>query len=179
MKYITSDLHFSHESILKWTETRPFSSAEEMDNFLLCLLNNLKNISGFELLYHVGDFYLGKKENLKNLLDKIEIPIVFIFGNHDKDYFKKVILDYPHFSGHNYLEIKENKEKICLFHFPIMEWNQKRFGTIHLHGHLHGTPYPAPISGNILDVGFDKHQRVLSLDEAITLSKYPIDNNCH
>lgn len=169
MRYITSDLHFSHESILKWTETRPFPSVEEMDNFLLCLLNNLKNIKGFELLYHVGDFYLGKKENLKNLLNKIEIPIVFIYGNHDRDFFKKAILDYPCFSGHSYLEIKENKEKICLFHFPIIEWNQKRFGT----------PYPSPISGNILDVGFDKHQRILSLEEAISLSKNPIDNNCY
>lgn len=63
MRYITSDLRFSHESILKWTDTRPFGDVEEMDNFLLHTLNNLK---GLELLYHVGDFYLGKKKDLEH-----------------------------------------------------------------------------------------------------------------
>lgn len=176
MKYITSDLHFAHKSILEWTETRPFSCIEEMDEFLLDSINNLKHIEEFEILYHVGDFFLGKKINLKSLLDKIQIPICFIYGNHDKDYFKELILEYPHFSGYDYLELKENDKKVCLFHFPMLEWNQKRFGnSYHLHGHMHGVH--TNIKGNILDVGFDAHQRILSLEEAILLAKQNFDSD--
>lgn len=27
-----------------------------------------------------------------------------------------------------------------LFHYPIAEWDRKRYGAIHLHGHLHSRP---------------------------------------
>lgn len=118
MDFITSDFHFSHKSILKWP-SRPFSSIEEMDQYLLKSLNDLKFINGFNTLYHLGDFFLGRRENLKSLLNQIEIPIVFIWGNHDKQHIKETILSYPHFSGYDYLEIKHNNTKICLFHFPI------------------------------------------------------------
>lgn len=77
MYYITSDLHFSHKRIIEYfPQWRPYSSVADMDLQFISMLNNLKSDKSFEGLYHVGDFYLGKKNNLEELLDLIAIPMI-------------------------------------------------------------------------------------------------------
>jgi calcineurin-like phosphoesterase family protein len=59
-------------------------------------------------------------------------------GNHDR----KTLND-PVFRGcfeeiHHYLDINYNGTKVCMFHYPIAEWDQMHRGSVHFHGHLHG-----------------------------------------
>ena len=55
---------------------------------------------------------------------------------------------------YNYLEIIVDNTLVCLFHFPLEEWNDQhgKQQVIHLHGHSHGS---CSIKPNRLDVGLD------------------------
>lgn len=35
------------------------------------------------------------------------------------------------------LEVKDGGERIILFHYPMIEWNEMHFGTWHMYGHVH------------------------------------------
>ena len=39
---------------------------------------------------------------------------------------------------HQYLRIVYDGTVVCMFHYPIAEWDQMHRGSVHLHGHLHG-----------------------------------------
>lgn len=64
--------------------------------------------------------------------------------------------------------ITYKKIKLVLCHFPLEEWELMDSGSLHLHGHCHGT---LPISEyRREDIGLDaKNFKVLSLDEVIEL----------
>ena len=51
---------------------------------------------------------------------------------------------------------KVNEVKVVMFHYPIAEWDQMHRGSVHFHGHLHGS-----VSGmeryRCIDVGMDSH----------------------
>lgn len=51
-----------------------------------------------------------------------------------------------------YLEIFIDGRMLCLFHYPIEEWNDRHHQSWMLHGHSHGN---APIKEKRLDVGMD------------------------
>ena len=53
-------------------------------------------------------------------------------GNHDKNY------DTELFEGiYDFLEVSLNGINISLMHYPMMSWPKSRYGSLHLHGHIH------------------------------------------
>ena len=54
---------------------------------------------------------------------------------------------------YQYEEIKISATPVCLFHFPIASWHKQGYGSLHLHGHCHGSYTTG--KGKILDVGID------------------------
>lgn len=176
--FFTSDLHFGHKHIVKFCpKTRSqFKTVQEMDEFLISTWNDTIK-SKDDIIVHVGDFsfYREYSKNIE-LLNSLNGKIILIKGNHDEflDVESRVLNDCKNLSEiTSYKEINFNKTKICIFHYPMMEWNKMRHGSIHIHGHLHGTP-----SGlekyRTLDVGFDATERVLiTLEEVYerTISK--------
>jgi len=90
-----------------------------------------------------------------------------IEGNHDRK-----LLNDPAFRAefkevHQYLRYNHEGQVVCMFHYPISEFDQMHRGAVHLHGHLHGNS-----SGlehfRVRDVGFDATGRVVCrLDDMI------------
>lgn len=167
MNWITSDLHFNHCNILKFCKaTRPFQTVEEMNNHLINEWN--AKVSEMDTIYHLGDFIFQRQNKVKSeaidILSQLEGKKVFILGNHDIK--NKGVLE-QFGEVYNYLELKYNKHFIVMCHYPLACWNKARYNSLHMFGHCHNTFKGI---GKSLDVGYDAHGKILSLDEAIELA---------
>lgn len=171
MIYFTSDLHFYHANVIKYSN-RPFKDVNEMNYTLIKNINNTVLIS--DELYILGDFGFCSEEEAEGIIKQIQCKnLYYIFGNHDKPmkspkvtkYFKS--MDY-------YKEISFNKQRFILCHYPFIEWNAGHRGSIHLHGHCHGNlKYPDMLHNKkIFDIGSDVwHYYPVSAQHIINLCK--------
>lgn len=157
--FVTSDLHFWHKNIMKFcSDTRPWSSVEAMNQGLIDHWNSIVGIT--DVVLDLGDFSFGNLKQTKEIMGKLNGNIVHLYGNHSK------ALRQINTNGYDYLEFRYNKTKIICNHYAQRVWNSSHFGAIHFFGHSHGSLEGL---GRSIDVGFDAHGRILTLDEAIEL----------
>ena len=154
----TSDLHFFHENICNYSDRlTPDATVKEHADWLVALWN--AEVHPTDTIYHLGDFSFGNYTDTAELLKKLNGYKIFIKGIHDKEghlrVFKesKLIQEYA-----LYLEIEILDTKAVLFHFPITAWHRQGYGSIHLHGHFHGSLKDT--GGLILDVGIDSAKKI-------------------
>lgn len=141
--WFISDTHFGHANILKF-DNRPFGSIKEHDAILIENWNGA--IAPDDIVFFLGDFAFGSSEFVKRIYNRLSGQITFIKGNHEKplcQYLRSIGK-----SWYDYLEIKvydEDLERqwqdICLFHYPIAEWNKGHYGAWLLYGHTHGNSW--------------------------------------
>jgi calcineurin-like phosphoesterase family protein len=79
--WFTSDTHFFHENVIKYC-SRPYQNIEEMnskliDNWNSCVKKN-------DIVWHLGDFSFGSKDNIRKILPRLNGRIRLIKGNHDR-----------------------------------------------------------------------------------------------
>ena len=161
--FYTSDTHFGHRKIIDFCH-RPYSSLEEMNEKMIVEWN--EQVSNEDTVYHTGDFFfMAKHLQVKEILWSLNGKIHLISGNHDEVIREHKPLQSRFESFTNYKEIRVDKPdwfentdsaggvKIVMFHFPIAFWNKMHFGSIHLHGHMHGNS--VGIDGRIMDIGVD------------------------
>ena len=153
MKYYTSDLHLSHKKIIEY-ENRPFDDIISMNQKIF---NNINEVAGLDdELYILGDFTLETKRNkVFDLISSIRCKnLHLIVGNHDC-FIKDNTLHYLFKSISYYKEIFDEDRKIILFHYPILDWNQKHNNSIHLYGHIHSNKEYKLKDLNGINVGMD------------------------
>jgi calcineurin-like phosphoesterase family protein len=151
--WYTSDLHFNHKRITELTERGQFTDAEGHTEWLIDLWNS--QVKRGDTVWHLGDFNFSSRfEDWAKVLHKLNGKINLIKGNHDDmKIMKSAQLSSLVTSVQDYKEVKTNGNTIVLFHFPIQSWNKQGYGSIHAHGHCHGS---LPDSGGKrLDVGLD------------------------
>jgi calcineurin-like phosphoesterase family protein len=167
MIYFTSDLHFGHESIIKFCN-RPFGSVEAMNK---ALINNWNTTVGYEdEIYILGDFTndIGKA---KRYLPALNGKKYMIAGNHDKwlntpeetNFYFEWVKEYAVINGKGF--------KWVLFHYPLAEWAGFYSGSIHLHGHVHNRQISKSWNNSIVrafNVGVDVNDyKPISIDALI------------
>lgn len=123
MEWFTSDTHFDHITAAK--KFRGFNSVGEMNEYLIKRWNS--RVLSNDTVYHLGDFTFGDC-----FLDRLNGKKILIKGNHDRK-----ISDKWHDCFNSYAEIKRNKTRIIMCHYPIRSWNGMYRGSIHLFGHSH------------------------------------------
>lgn len=173
--YFTSDLHFMHYNIIHGNSmwgNREFSSPEEMGQYVVEAIN--ETVGPDDTLYILGDVCMGNWEKSKEYARAIQCKnVVLIRGNHDSERNVRFFAEELGWKVHQYLfkTIRHNgkRYKIAMFHFPIAEWENSRHGSIHLHGHTHGTMEPFKL--RMMDVGVDTRESYApySMDEIVTL----------
>ena len=164
--WFTSDLHVDHKNIIEYCN-RPWTFENQREE-IITRWNS--RVGLMDEVYHLGDFvFTGSKgvDKVVELIKELNGVITFIKGNHCQDNLWKMIEDrnLAHVKEIcHYKEITIDRNKVCMFHFPMMSFNKMHHGAWHLHGHCHGS-LNAP--GKILDVGIDNHpdHQVFSLDE--------------
>ena len=160
MIYYVSDLHLGHANIIKLCN-RPFSSVDEMDEFLINAWN--KKVTNQDTVYIIGDL-LWKSADINKYLPRLKGKKILITGNHDrnqvdkeeyKKYFKLIT---------PYLETKVDNLTVTMCHYPLVEWRDsrkvgsKKLGYL-IHGHIHNNYRPEYrclfVCPNALNAGAD------------------------
>lgn len=170
MIYLTSDTHFCHKNIIKYAN-RPFSSVEEMNEIMVQNWN--KTVKPNDEIYHLGDLTFGRNDQH---LHKLNGRITLIRGNHDSEKTMEYVYSILEWDVKDYLNLKYKDAHIILFHYPIDSWDRARHGSIHCHGHCHGTFNKYNTNRRRFDIGVDvENFHPISLDEIIERSnKLPI-----
>ena len=135
MKWFTSDTHFWHKNILKYTD-RISPDVETMNEFIIANWNLV--VRPDDEVYHLGDVAFCGTTKVDDILSRLNGKKYLVYGNHDRGFLKK-----EKFTKHwewikPYHRLKVEGTTIILFHFPIACWDEQGHGTWHLHGHSHG-----------------------------------------
>lgn len=165
MIYFTSDLHFGHANILKPEYCdRPWDNVAEMNRGLVENWNSV--VKPQDEVWILGDCHCGRKSDKVALtwLPKCNGKKHLVKGNHDRPEFLEQAEAYGIFKSiQDYAELKYNKTKFVLLHYPMRAWNGSHRGSIHLYGHTHGTREGV---GRSMDVGVDAvGYKPISIDE--------------
>ncbi len=168
MHWFTSDLHFGHKNIIKYSK-RPFKDTVEMDEVLINNINNL--VKPDDVLWFLGDFMFGPSDPTK-FLDKAKEylsrmhckHINLIWGNHDprpyhnkpKEFMKWMGFAQLFESNSTLADIKVEGQRITLCHYAMQLWYKMDDYSWHLYGHSHGSLPDNPNSLSF-DVGVDCH----------------------
>lgn len=166
-KWITSDLHFGHANIMKFCPVTRYGFTDVSDMREKMIAEWNKDVKPEDEVFILGDFAFLPAKDAVEILRRLNGTKILIEGNHDRK-----LLNDPSFRRefkevHQYLRYNHDGQIICMFHYPIAEFDQMHRGAIHFHGHLHGNP-----SGleeyRVRDMGFDATGKVVtSLEDAI------------
>lgn len=156
--FFTSDTHFGHKNIIKYSN-RPFASVEEMNEEIIKRWN--ERIGPDDEVYHLGDVaFTTSEKKTRDILNRLNGKIYLIKGNHEKlavacsdrfewvkDYHELIVED---------SSFERGEQLVVLFHYAIREWNAKHWGAYQLYGHSHGS-LPDDPNARAFDVGVDCH----------------------
>lgn len=130
--FLTSDTHFGHTNICKFTNydgspVRPWDDVQEMDEEMVKRWND--TVGPNDKVYHLGDVVINRKALA--IMDRLNGDKVLIRGNHD--IFR--LSDYtPYFRDVRGCHVMNG---MILTHIPISKDSLSRFGC-NIHGHTHG-----------------------------------------
>jgi len=167
--FVTADQHFGHANIIRFCN-RSFANVGEMDQAMIDAWNEV--VGPEDDVYHLGDFTLT--DSLSPWVHALTFETLYIVpGGHDWRWlndFRPAAFDYrvevlpPLFT----LELPSGGKRphvVVLCHYPMLSWDRSHYGSLHLHGHSHGTipddlggdtqlP-PGKKRGRRIDVGVD------------------------
>ena len=130
MSYHISDTHFNHKGIIKYCN-RPFSSVEEMNDFMIKSWNSVIKDGSEDLVYFHGDFAMcSPKDTIGSLVGRLNGRKILIIGNHDRRGRR-------FFLNCGFIEVHKKTIQIgdyMLSHKPIEALEE---GLINIHGHIH------------------------------------------
>ncbi len=130
--FFTSDLHFRHKLMLTM---RPFEDVEEMNE---SIIDNYNSIVGQkDTVWLLGDIGFGKFSEIETLVKRLKGHKHLILGNHDERYRKDYIKSGLFETVDYYKEIKTDKQRISLMHYPMYSWSASHYGAWQIHGHTH------------------------------------------
>lgn len=166
--YVASDLHFGHKNIMSFcpvTRARFNNDVEYMNEAMIKEWNEIVNPE--DTVYILGDVAFMPASKAALVVKRLNGTKILIEGNHDKKALKDPMFNKCFAEIHKYLEVNYDGTKVCMFHYPVAEWNQMHRGSVHFHGHLHGNT--SGLEGfRAIDVGMDSTGWiVLEMEDAI------------
>lgn len=165
-KFIISDTHFNHTNIIKYCN-RPYKDVKSMNDDIINNWNSI--ISNDDIVYHLGDFFLGSKYDLENIVSKLNGKIYLIRGNHDRLTVKSyeecgiiVLKNAP---------IVLDDYNVLLSHKPLPD-SMIKGGFINIHGHIHKKKLEDIYDNNL----YDKNKHINVSCDVLDFKPIPLDN---
>ena len=172
--YFTSDLHHQHKRICELTGRKHVTKYENHTQWLIDLVN--KRVTNSDQLYLLGDISFSRKfSDVADFYSQLNGQKFVIKGNHDdRKVLYQLVSEGIIQAWYDYKEktvtYNDKEYHLVMMHFPIASWHKQHYGSIHLHGHTHGS-YQG--QGKILDVGVDNsikifdEYKVFSLEDVV------------
>jgi calcineurin-like phosphoesterase family protein len=143
--WFTSDTHFGHQSILKFTDRgHLFENVASMDKAMIEAWN--KVVGPKDFVIHLGDFFMyAKNAYAREVINQLNGGILLVMGNHDSEtqmkslarYFKDItIMGDPKFQFVYGQRFNYDGLKFELSHYPQM-LGMERSDMVSIHGHIH------------------------------------------
>lgn len=127
-----SDSHFNHNRIIDYCN-RPFNSVEDMNETMIKRWNSV--VKKDDIVWHLGDFALGDKEYITNIVNQLNGKIKLIKGNHDTH-------NNQWYRDCGFVEVYDHpiiiKDYIVLSHEPLPFVMNQCY--VNLYGHVHTSP---------------------------------------
>lgn len=145
--FYTSDTHFGHPNIIKYTN-RPFKDVRDMEDAMVSKWNAV--VKPGDSVFHLGDFgFSASGEEITRILSRLNGQKFLICGNHDDGKVRKA----TGWSGvFDYRKVRDGEDRVMCFHYAMRVWDKSHHGSLHLYGHSHGT---LPGTSQSTDVGVD------------------------
>lgn len=143
--WFTADTHFGHENIINLGK-RPFSSVKEMDEVMIERWN--ERVHKDDIVWHLGDFAYKNVIKTREYFSRLNGVVYFTWGNHDNENISNML------GGmcSDMADINVDGHRLILCHYPMRTWDGVFRGSLHIHGHTHGT---LPGTTQSLDIGVD------------------------
>lgn len=192
--FFTSDTHFYHKNILKYSPIRLNGIGRTLDDYEADKKAITHQYSDFLIekwnaqvtddddVYFLGDLAFIGKEKVDVLLNKLKGKIHLIKGNHDNvlrhftDRFTEVKdIESLTFTNNQFKFISpEEPFKLILCHYPLLTWDGRTNGVCMVHGHCHGSIDEYNTESNQLrvDVGLDGQLAQGELIDLLTLYQF-------
>lgn len=181
--WVTSDLHFYHENILKFDSMARFrrdlygtgpEAVLAMNEDMINKWNS--RVQPEDTVILVGDACMGYsnklKSRLRELLPRLKGKIILVRGNHDPHQGDQVWIDHGHRVVDMYKQTMNDKQLVTFCHYPLASWEKGHYGAIMMHGHCHGKYQGA---GRIIDVGWDVYGQMMKLKDLVDIAnKRPV-----
>lgn len=139
MIYFWADTHFNHEGIIRHAN-RLVETVQEMNSLLINLWNS--KVEQRDIVWFLGDFgfHAPNKDGTTDLNDifwSLNGTKRLIVGNHDLK--NNQVLRLPWDQVADLIEVKHQRKRATLCHYPLETWPGAWRGNLMLHGHCHGT----------------------------------------
>lgn len=127
----------------------------------------VSKVSPDDHVFHLGDVLFGSNFDI---LSRLPGKKHLIVGNHDHRNIKRREFTRFFETVDDYVSLKLQGTNFIMMHYPLESWDKMLYGSIHVHGHSHGTM--RKMNGRF-DVGIDAHPegKIFSLDEILRLDK--------
>jgi calcineurin-like phosphoesterase family protein len=129
-----------------------------MDFYLIKNWND--RVHGNDAVYFLGDLSFHSVGKTIEIVKRLNGKKYWIVGNHDQKLKKNTelvsLFEWVKDIETIYIqdpEAHKGRYKVVLSHYPMLSWDGSSHGSIHLHGHSHGTcQHPSKFA---IDVGVD------------------------
>lgn len=131
--FYISDLHIKDQAIFDKCN-RPFESLNDFEGAIIKKWN--KKVSKDDIVYVLGDIGSSNKESV-SFYKCLNGHKHLIIGNHDHEILKE-IEESKIFKSINFIKlINDNDRKVCLCHYPLMDWMEFNRNGYLVYGHIH------------------------------------------
>lgn len=134
--WFTSDTHFCHANILKFSN-RPFKDVAEMDEELIRRWNDSVPKDG--IIFHLGDFCMGGSKDWNDILHRLHGRKYLILGNHDMKNLRQGYMGLFEQVSQQ-MSIRVDGQSVILNHNPFLCYGGSYRDVWQLFGHVHSGP---------------------------------------
>ena len=134
MIYYISDTHFKDQKIFDKCK-RPFKSVDEMEEVIINKWN--KKVNDEDIVYVLGDIGKDDYSSTIDIFNRLKGHKHLIVGNHDHDMLEDIKKSNV-FESIKFIDlIMDGEYKVCLCHYPLMDWMEFNRDGLLVYGHIH------------------------------------------